>query len=58
MLTLLVVILLVKFIEFAVISTFLQASYRASRRLLWIALLISQVLSKILKIDRQIQNGT
>ena len=33
----------------------LQASYRAFRRLLWIALLISQVIIKILKIEGQMQ---
>ena len=34
---------------------FLRASYRAFRRLLWITLLISQVLIKILKIEGQMQ---
>ena len=38
--------------------SFLRVSYRAFRRLLWIALLISQVINRILKIEGPLQNGT
>ena len=36
----------------------MRALYRAFRRLLWITLLISQVLSKILKIEGKLQSST